>query len=39
MITNKIADFREKEYNYKGFGDCYMFRVDSNNIVHYIIFV
>lgn len=33
LITNKIADFREKEYNFKGFGDCYMFRLDKNQIV------
>ena len=33
LITNKIADFREKEYNLKGFGDCYMFRLDHNQIV------
>jgi histone-lysine N-methyltransferase SETD1 len=33
LITNKIADFREKEYNFRGFGDCYMFRLDQNLIV------
>jgi hypothetical protein len=33
LITNKIADFREKEYNLKGFGDCYMFRLDGDHIV------
>ncbi len=33
LITNKIADFRETEYNFKGFGDCYMFRLDKNQIV------
>ena len=33
VITNKIADFREKEYNLRGFGDCYMFRVDADKII------
>ena len=33
IITNKIADFREKEYNDRGFGDCYMFRVDNEKII------
>lgn len=33
VITNKIADFREKEYNLRGFGDCYMFRVDAEKII------
>lgn len=35
LITNKIADYREMEYNFKGFGDCYMFRLDKDNIVIY----
>ena len=30
MITNKIADYREIEYNERGFGDCYMFRACSS---------
>lgn len=34
LITNKIADYREMEYNFKGFGDCYMFRLDKNQIVN-----
>jgi histone-lysine N-methyltransferase SETD1 len=34
LITNKIADYREKDYNRKGFGDCYMFRLDQNQIVN-----
>ena len=33
MITNKIADYREIEYNQRGFGDCYMFRFDADNII------
>lgn len=33
LITNKIADYREKEYNQRGFGDCYMFRLDQDYIV------
>ena len=33
MITNKIADYREIEYNERGFGDCYMFRFDADNII------
>jgi histone-lysine N-methyltransferase SETD1 len=33
LISNKIADYREKEYNLKGFGDCFMFRLDHNQIV------
>lgn len=33
MISNKVADYREKEYNLKGFGDCYMFRIDAVSIV------
>ena len=33
MITNKIADYREIEYNKRGFGDCYMFRFDADNII------
>lgn len=33
IITNKIADYREKEYNGKGFGDCYMFRIDGDSII------
>jgi histone-lysine N-methyltransferase SETD1 len=42
LITNKIADFRETEYNFKGFGDCYMFRLDKYQIVKilfYFIFI
>lgn len=35
MITNKVADYREKEYNLRGFGDCYMFRVDTQTIVYF----
>lgn len=37
VISNKVADFREKEYNTRGFGDCYMFRADLDNIVKYFI--
>jgi SET domain-containing protein len=37
LITNKIADYREMEYNFKGFGDCYMFRVDKDQIVIFFI--
>ena len=33
LITNKIADYREIEYNQRGFGDCYMFRFDADNII------
>ena len=33
LITNKIADYREIEYNERGFGDCYMFRFDADNII------
>ena len=33
IITNEIADMREKHYLEKGFGDCYMFRVDEQNII------
>ena len=33
MISNKIADYREIEYNERGFGDCYMFRFDADNII------
>ena len=33
MISNKIADYREIEYNERGFGDCYMFRFDAYNII------
>ena len=33
IISNSIADYREKEYNERGFGDCYMFRVDSDKII------
>ena len=33
IISNKIADYREKEYNLRGFGDCYMFRIDNISII------
>ncbi len=33
LISNHVADFREQEYNIRGFGDCYLFRLDSNQIV------
>ena len=33
LINNTIADFREIEYDLRGFGDCYLFRVDSSTIV------
>ena len=33
LIRNKVADKREKVYEAKGFGDCYMFRIDKDLIV------
>lgn len=33
IITNTIADYREKEYDLRGFGDCYMFRIDAVSII------
>lgn len=38
LISNHVADFREKEYNIRGFGDCYLFRLDSNQIVSLFLF-
>ena len=29
IITNELSDLREKQYNERGFGDCYMFRLDG----------
>ncbi len=33
LIRNKVADKREKIYEARGFGDCYMFRIDKDMIV------
>lgn len=33
VISNRMADFREKEYNLRGYEDCYFFRLDSTKIV------
>ena len=33
LIRNEVADMRERQYEKKGYGDCYMFRIDSNLIV------
>lgn len=33
LIRNKVSDKREKIYEAKGFGDCYMFRIDKDLIV------
>lgn len=33
LIRDKVADKREKEYEQKGLGDCYMFRIDKDMII------
>ena len=33
MIRNVVADKREEIYKDKGFGDCYMFRIDKDYVV------
>lgn len=33
VIRQKVADVREKRYEASGEGSCYMFRIDSNQIV------
>lgn len=33
VVRNVVADKREEIYKDKGFGDCYMFRIDKNYVV------
>ena len=33
IISNKVADQREKNYEKWGLGDCYMFRLDNNQVI------
>ena len=33
IISNRVADHREKLYNLRGYGDIYMFRLDDSEIV------
>ena len=33
LIRNAVADKREKEYRFQGFGDCYMFRIDQDFVI------
>ena len=33
VIRNEVADIREKRYEEKGIGDCYMFRLDDQYII------
>lgn len=33
VIRNVVADKREEIYKDKGFGDCYMFRIDKDYVV------
>jgi histone-lysine N-methyltransferase SETD1 len=32
-IRNPIADLREEKYIKEGFGDCFLFRIDKNEII------
>jgi len=32
-IREKVADIREKQYEKEGFGDCYMFKLDSDYVI------
>ena len=33
LIRNEVADLREEDYKIRGFGDCYMFRVDKEFVI------
>ncbi len=33
LVRNKIADRRETLYRQAGFGDCFMFRADKDNVI------
>lgn len=33
VLRNVVADKREEIYKDKGFGDCYMFRIDKDYVV------
>ena len=32
-IRNSVADFREKNYEERGPGGCYMFRIDKDYVI------
>lgn len=32
-IRNSVADLREEQYVRGGFGDCFLFRIDKNDVI------
>jgi histone-lysine N-methyltransferase SETD1 len=33
IISHKVADQREKNYEKRGIGDCYMFKLDEDRVI------